>query len=191
MDTYRLAYDEKLYQFKKDNPNSFNIQELFEMDRQNVLRTDVLKQNHWQREIKEAKKNKQNQARKSQAVILMDAERLIKEQRGHSADPSNLTMMERTKSIFKSKQLRMTRKIRHKSKRCWKRLTGYKIPRQYIISYRNNTKANWDIFILAFAFQNSFLVPVDLAFQPDFSNSFIYSILDTMVEIIFIVDILL
>jgi len=66
-----------------------------------------------------------------------------------------------------------------------------RINKRHLISIRNKRKEQWDIFILLMAFQNSFMVPFDLAFSPDFTRNAIYSVFDSLVETFFAIDILL
>ncbi len=48
------------------------------------------------------------------------------------------------------------------------------IPERFIISHRNKVKESWDFFVLALAFQNSFIIPIDMAFEPNFGKSILY-----------------
>ena len=66
-----------------------------------------------------------------------------------------------------------------------------RLPKKFIISYRNPKKEQWDIFILLMAVQNSFMVPIDIAFAPEFTNHPLYNFFDSLVEIFFVIDIIL
>ena len=62
------------------------------------------------------------------------------------------------------------------------------ISEKYIVSYKNKTKQKWDIFILGLAFQNSLLIPIDLAFEPEFTKIKGFEVFDNMVDGLFLVD---
>ena len=56
------------------------------------------------------------------------------------------------------------------------------IPEKYIISYKNQTKINWDIFILLLAFQNSLLIPVEMAFDPPFTKDATFIFFNNIID---------
>lgn len=62
------------------------------------------------------------------------------------------------------------------------------ISEKYIVSYKNKTKQKWDIFILGLAFQNSLLIPLDLAFEPEFTKIKGFEVFDNIVDGLFLVD---
>ena len=62
------------------------------------------------------------------------------------------------------------------------------ISERYIVSYKNKTKQKWDIFILGLAFQNSLLIPIDLAFEPEFTKIKGFEVFDNIVDGLFLVD---
>jgi len=39
---------------------------------------------------------------------------------------------------------------------------------KYTISYKNKIKEKWDILIIFFAISNSFLIPIQIVFEPPF-----------------------
>ena len=73
----------------------------------------------------------------------------------------------------------------------YRRLTSLRLPKKYIISFRNHQKEQWDKFILLMAIQNSFMVPIDLAFSPSLMAHPLYNIFDFLVDICFVVDIIM
>jgi hypothetical protein len=62
------------------------------------------------------------------------------------------------------------------------------IPEKYIISYKNQTKINWDIFILLLAFQNSLLIPVEMAFDPPFTKDATFIFFNNIIDFMFFID---
>lgn len=66
-----------------------------------------------------------------------------------------------------------------------------KLNSRYIISYKNPRKEQWDLFVLILAIQNSIMIPVDMAFNPGFTDSLPYKIFDNVVDAIFLIDIIL
>jgi len=59
-----------------------------------------------------------------------------------------------------------------------------------IIPHYNRTKVMWDIFVMALAVYNSFLVPFQVSFKPLILESAIFSVLDVFIDIFFALDIL-
>mgnify|MGYP002629862122 CR=1 FL=1 len=66
-----------------------------------------------------------------------------------------------------------------------------KVPEKYILSFRDPRKESWDKFILILAIQNSFIIPIDLCFQPEFTHARPFVLFDTIVDVIFMFDMLL
>jgi hypothetical protein len=66
-----------------------------------------------------------------------------------------------------------------------------KIPDKYLISYKSGTKDLWDKFILILAIQNSFIIPIDLAFKPEFTKIPWFKLFDALVDILFVIDMVL
>ena len=62
------------------------------------------------------------------------------------------------------------------------------MPEKWIISFKAERKENWDLFVLLLAFQNSLLIPIDLAFNPEFTRDVGVQIFDNIVDILFIID---
>jgi hypothetical protein len=66
-----------------------------------------------------------------------------------------------------------------------------RIPEKYLISYKSRTKDLWDKLILVLAIQNSFIIPIDFAFKPEFTKIPNFQIFDAIVDIIFVIDMVL
>lgn len=64
-----------------------------------------------------------------------------------------------------------------------------RLSRKRIISYKSNFKKKWDIFVLILAIINSFMIPFEQAFKPEYDNTWTKIVLDSMVDIVFIFDI--
>ena len=62
------------------------------------------------------------------------------------------------------------------------------VPEKYIISYKNKLKEDWDMFVLLLAFQNSFIIPIDLSLSPKFSENIGYIVFDSFVDLLFLAD---
>ena len=60
-----------------------------------------------------------------------------------------------------------------------------------MISFKSVSKDRWDKIILILAIQNSFIIPIDLAFGPEFTNGFKFQVFDGIVDILFLVDMIL
>lgn len=60
-----------------------------------------------------------------------------------------------------------------------------------MISFKSVSKDRWDKFILILAIQNSFIIPIDLAFGPEFTKGFKFKVFDGIVDILFLVDMIL
>ena len=77
-------------------------------------------------------------------------------------------------------------------KKYWNKFKkNIKVPEKYIISYKNNYKERWDIFVLLLALQNSFIIPLDLAFEPKFTSYKGFANFDLFVDIIFVIDMII
>ena len=62
----------------------------------------------------------------------------------------------------------------------------------YIIKYNAKGKLNWDLMIIALAIFNSLLIPINVSFNPDFTNTFIYKLINSgIINIIYFLDILI
>jgi len=66
-----------------------------------------------------------------------------------------------------------------------------RVPERFIISFRNTAKEIWDVFVLLLAFQNSLVIPLDLAFAPQFAKTPRFELFDQIVDGIFFLDMLL
>lgn len=60
-----------------------------------------------------------------------------------------------------------------------------------IIRHNNNFKVRWDLVIMFLSLYNCFMVPVDMAFKPDFLNSTLMLSINFSIDIIFFFDILI
>ena len=49
-----------------------------------------------------------------------------------------------------------------------------KIRKKSIISFKNPLKERWDLFVLILAFQNSFIIPLDISFQMAWTENIVY-----------------
>lgn len=65
------------------------------------------------------------------------------------------------------------------------------MPEKYIVSFKDSRKESWDKFILILAIQNSFIIPIDLCFQPEFTHGEGFVLFDTIVDLIFMFDMVL
>jgi hypothetical protein len=65
------------------------------------------------------------------------------------------------------------------------------IPKKWIISYKSLLKKRWDVFVLILAIINSFMIPMEQAFKPEYDKTIAKIILDNLVDIVFICDIFL
>ena len=86
-------------------------------------------------------------------------------------------------------------KLQYKKDKMAKWLEGIQrraiLPEEYIISYKNPKKEYWDLFVLILAFQNSLLIPIDLAFAPLVFSNVWYQIFDNIVDCIFLIDMII
>lgn len=65
------------------------------------------------------------------------------------------------------------------------------MPKKYIISCKSRRKDNWDSFIIILALVNAFMLPLDMAFQPSFTQSNFYKFGDFLIDLCFLVDMIL
>lgn len=61
----------------------------------------------------------------------------------------------------------------------------------YIIPHANAHKINFDLFVLILAVWNSFIVPVEVAFEPEWMTIWVYLCLEYFIDFVFVVDIVL
>ena len=67
----------------------------------------------------------------------------------------------------------------------------YTVPSKYIISYKSDSKNNWDYFILVCAIYNSFQIPLSQAYNPYIFKRPAFTALDYIIDIAFLTDIIL
>ena len=70
-------------------------------------------------------------------------------------------------------------------------LNFVRLPVCCILSYKSPYKQYWDLFILLLALQNSYQIPIDLTFAPDYLNEMWYQIFDNSVDFLFFIDMML
>ena len=59
------------------------------------------------------------------------------------------------------------------------------------MSYKSNFKSIWDIFVLILAVYNSMQVPYEHAFRPEIMNHIVFTTLNTVIDVVFVVDIVM
>ncbi len=63
---------------------------------------------------------------------------------------------------------------------------------KYIIKYNAKVKMGWDILIILLAIFNSLLIPVNVAFNPHFTDTYVYKLINSgVINAIFVADILI
>lgn len=68
---------------------------------------------------------------------------------------------------------------------------GFRVPAKYIISHKKVWKKRWDFMVLFMAIYNSLQIPFQQAFNPEFFSWTIFGIFDSIVDFVFIFDIVL
>ena len=63
-----------------------------------------------------------------------------------------------------------------------------RIPVDHIISHKSKKKNIWDIFILLLALTNAIAVPVEMAFQPSITQSWIYILFSYLSDVMYLLD---
>ena len=63
--------------------------------------------------------------------------------------------------------------------------------RKIMISFKSKWKGRWDKMILLFAIYNSFTIPLEQAFRPGFLQLQLFQVMDTIIDVLFLLDILL
>jgi hypothetical protein len=63
-----------------------------------------------------------------------------------------------------------------------------KVP-SFIVHYYSNNKLRWDLLIIIFAIYNSIVTPLEIAFEPPFSKSVWFRVLDLLLNAFYIADI--
>lgn len=62
---------------------------------------------------------------------------------------------------------------------------------RFLISLKSERKQRWDYFVLVLALYNSFTIPLEQAYSPNFLKSSFSSMLDVLIDVLFLVDIIL
>jgi len=78
--------------------------------------------------------------------------------------------------------------IMHKSKFC---ACKCKIPKHLVISYKSKFKKVWDLTVVFLAIYNSLTIPFDQAFKPPILKTMAFTILNTIIDIVFLTDVIL
>ena len=90
--------------------------------------------------------------------------------------------------FYSSNESLFGRMLHFTTKRCCR-----KINKKYLISYKNNLKQRWDIFVIILAIQNCVFVPLRISF--DFNavlfDTILFQIVDYTIDMCFLVDIIL
>lgn len=61
--------------------------------------------------------------------------------------------------------------------------------RKFMISQNDTRKTQWELFVIILALYNSFSIPLDLSFKPDSMQGINFILLNTLIDIMFAVDI--
>lgn len=67
----------------------------------------------------------------------------------------------------------------------------FKLKDDKIISLKNKNRESWDGFVLGLSLFNAIVVPLELSFEMPFTNSIGYSIIDNIIDVLFIIDMIL
>ena len=67
----------------------------------------------------------------------------------------------------------------------------FKIPQKYIIDYTNSRKRKFDVVILFMAVFNSFVIPIEISFNPKELEHPAYVSVAAIIDLFFILDIVL
>lgn len=66
-----------------------------------------------------------------------------------------------------------------------------RIPERLFISYKSDRKQNWDLFVVALAIYNSFMIPIDFSFYFEWRSLAIAYVIDLMIDMIFLADVII
>ena len=67
---------------------------------------------------------------------------------------------------------------------------GNKTRPKYILKYNSRAKLNWDLLIIVLAIFNSLLIPINAAFNPDFTNTYTNKLINSgLINLIYLGDI--
>lgn len=58
-----------------------------------------------------------------------------------------------------------------------------------LFRYNDTWRANWDLFIMGLAIWNCFVIPIEVAFEPSFLNNFIFTVINSLIDFLFLIDI--
>jgi len=58
-----------------------------------------------------------------------------------------------------------------------------------VLHYYSNYKLRWDLLIIVFAIYNSFVTPIEIAYEPPFSKTAWFKIVDLVLNGFYIADI--
>lgn len=61
--------------------------------------------------------------------------------------------------------------------------------KKFMISQNDPRKTNWELFVIVLALYNSFFIPFDLSFEPEFLGGVDFLLLNTVIDLMFFIDI--
>lgn len=61
----------------------------------------------------------------------------------------------------------------------------------YIIKFNHPYKIRWDLFVILLSLYNTFLVPIEVSFDPDFIKLNYFFWADKIIDVFFILDIVI
>lgn len=62
---------------------------------------------------------------------------------------------------------------------------------KYLIRSHSTWKLKWDIVIMIFAIFNCFAIPVDVAFEPGFMDTWYFLLINSVIDFIFLLDLII
>jgi hypothetical protein len=65
------------------------------------------------------------------------------------------------------------------------------VRKEWIIPYNSRKKEIWDWSILVMAIENSFVIPLEVAFEPAFESNLGYQIISNLIDLMFLIDMVL
>jgi potassium voltage-gated channel Eag-related subfamily H protein 7 len=63
------------------------------------------------------------------------------------------------------------------------------VGKKCMIRVNNPNKTYWEIIVILLAIYNSFSIPIEIAFTPDFMNGSAFYVLNTIIDLVFLADI--
>ena len=72
-----------------------------------------------------------------------------------------------------------------------KSILDFRIPKKYIISYKDHRKTKWDVLIMALAIYSGFIIPLDFGFSPYFLQEPLGQFLNILIDILFLADLII